>query len=78
MTEQRFGSPIFVNHSYQILLRDLWHDAHRWFVAANGQRAAYNNPIGQLLAKDLARKSLDRYFSAIDALIPNDKPKEKA
>lgn len=69
---------IYVNPAYEQMLRGIWLDANRWMSKANGDRKATNNPIGRLLAHELAVKSLDGYFKAIDDLLPQDKPKETA
>lgn len=72
---------IFVNPAYLLMLNSMLIDAHRWMNKANGELKAYKNPIGKMLAKELAIKSLDGYFKAIDDLLPdkpNDKPTEPA
>lgn len=59
----------------------MWIEVHRWVMAANGDRKSMNNPIGIMLAKGLAQQALDRYFAAIDALLPkqiDNKPTESA
>lgn len=61
------------------MLRGMWIEAHRWIMAANGDRKSMNNPIGSMLAKGLAQQAIDRYFAAIDALLPkqiDNKPSE--
>jgi hypothetical protein len=63
---------LVIEPNYRLLLRGLWRDSHRWMAAANGFDAAFNNPIGRMLAKDLARQELDRYFKAIDDLLPKE------
>jgi hypothetical protein len=76
------AAPIFVDHIHQLMLRNLWAETEYWMNAANGRRDAFNSPIARMLAKDLARKSLDRYCGMIDRLLPNDgkpnKPKDTA
>lgn len=69
---------IDVNPAYKEMLRGMWRDAHRWVCKANGDQKSLNNAIGTMLAKELAIKSLDGYFKAIDDLLPPDTPKEPA
>jgi hypothetical protein len=63
---------VVIDPNYRLLLRGFWRDAHRWMGAANGFDNSFNNPIGRMLAKDIARKELDRYFQAIDDLVPKE------
>ncbi len=74
------AAPIIVNVVYAQMLKGLWRETLYWMSAANGRNEAFNNPIGQMLAKDLGKKSLDRYCAAIDDLLPKaiDSPKEAA
>ena len=72
MSIDKFWRPLFINPSYRALLCRLWDDAYRWTECANGQRDAFNNPIGRMIARDLARRSLDQFCQAIDDLLPKD------
>jgi hypothetical protein len=63
---------VVIDPNYRLLLRKLARDAHGWMTAANGHNDSFNNPIGRMLAKDLARQELDRYFKAIDDLVPKE------
>jgi hypothetical protein len=71
-TGKTFAPPVVVNPSYVLFLRGLLHNAHGWMVAANGHKDAFNNPIGRMIAKDVARQDLDRYFKAIDDVLPKE------
>jgi hypothetical protein len=63
---------VVIDPNYRLLLRKLWRDAYSWMAAANGHNESFNNPIGRLIAKDLGQKELDRYFQAIDDLLPKE------
>jgi hypothetical protein len=65
--------PIEVPPQYALMLHGLWTEALEWMAAANGKRDAFNNPISRLVARGIARKGLDQYFDAIDALLPKAK-----
>jgi hypothetical protein len=75
---KKFAPDITVNPNYLLTLKSMEHEAYRWQLAANGKRPAYNNPIGRMLATDLARQALARYFDAIEKLIPTKKEGEIA
>lgn len=76
MSEQAKPLPaipeIEVNPARLVLLNNMLVDAHRWMTKANGQMKSYKNPIGRMLARQLAVKSLDGYFKAIDDLLPKE------
>lgn len=66
---KKFAPDIPVNPNYLVTLKAMEYEAYKWGLAAVGLRPSYNNPVGKLIAADVQRQALDRYFNAIEALI---------
>lgn len=75
---KRFAPEIVVERHYLLTLKAMELEAYRWGLAAMGHRPSYNNPIGRLLARDLQQNALNRYFEAIEKLIPQKDSREPA
>jgi hypothetical protein len=75
---KQFAPDIVVDRNYMLTLKSMELESYRWGLAVIGSRPAYNNPIGKLLAKDLQKQALDRYFSAIEKIIPQKSDREPA
>lgn len=75
---KKFAPDIVVDRNYLVTLKAMEFEAYRWGLAATGHKPSYNNPIGKLLAKDLQQQALDRYFNAIEKIIPQKSDKEPA
>lgn len=75
---KKFAPGIEIHKDYLTTLKSMEYEAYRWMGAACGKRKAYHNPVGMLLARDIARQALDRYFEAIEKLIPKKKEGEPA
>lgn len=75
---KRFAPDITVKGDYLVRLKSLEHAAYLWGLAANGKRQSYNHPIGRMMARDMTKDALDRYFDAIEKIIPKRREGEIA
>lgn len=75
---KKFAPDIVVHPEFLLTLKAMELEAYRWGLAASGKRKGYANPIGMMLARDIHRQSIDRYFNAIEKLIPKRKEGEPA
>jgi hypothetical protein len=75
---KRFAPEITIGASYLLKLKALEFASYRWGLAAAGMMPSYNHPVGKLMARDMMRETLDRYFEAIEKFIPKKREGEIA